>query len=438
MRVLVLDHYGGDGCLDLVLRLQHAGHDVRFHFKKTDRTRDFGKGLITWVDDWRPSMRWADLVVLSDNTHYLRDLEPYRRDGVKIVGATQDSAAWELQRKAGMDVFKKAGIDIPVYQEFSDYDAAIKFVTNEHRGFVAKPCYDEADKNLTYLGKTPEAMITMLERWKKQGRMKGPFILQELVDGVEMAVGGWFGPGGFNRGWCENWEEKKVAAGGLGASCGEMGTVVRYAQKSKLADKVLKPLADLLEGTGHVGYVDVNCIVDDEGTPWPLEFTCRNGYPTFNIQLDLQEGDPAEWLLDLAEGRDSRNTTLDQVALGVVMAQGDFPFSKLAIAEVQGFPIYGLDEVEEHVHLCQVMSGEAWHDVGGKLARGPCIVTAGDYVLVATGLGDTVREARKAAYRTMGKLRMSNGAFWRIDLGERLKREIPLLQEHGYATDLEY
>lgn len=438
MRILCLDHWGGDGLLDFVLRCQHAGHDVKFHFHRTDRNRDIGKGLITYVDDWRQWMRWADLVVLADNTHYLRDLEPYRREGCKIVGATQASAEWELKRKTGMDIFKKAGIDIPVYKEFTDYDSAIKFVTKEHRGFVAKPCYDETDKNLTYLGKTPEAMVTMLERWKKAGKLKGPFILQELVDGTEMAVGGWIGPGGFNAGWCENWEEKKLFPGGLGPATGEMGTVVRYVAKSKLADKVLKPLEALIEETGHVGYVDVNCIVDAEGTPWPLEFTCRNGYPTFNIQLDLHEGDCAEWLLDLAEGRDSRNVKLDTVAVGVVMAQGDFPFSKLAISEVQGFPIYGLDKVSEHVHLAQVMAGEAWHDVGGSLVKGPCVVTAGDYVLIACGLGDTITQARKAAYRTMGKLKLSNGAFWRVDIGERLKRELKPLQANGFAVGLEY
>lgn len=95
--------------------------------------------------------------------------------------APRKSQPPEIQRKTGMDVFKKAGIDLPVYKEFTDYDAAIKFVEKEGRGFVSKPCYDEADKNLTYLGKTPESLIYMLQRWKKEQRLKGPFILRELI-----------------------------------------------------------------------------------------------------------------------------------------------------------------------------------------------------------------------------------------------------------------
>lgn len=438
MKILVADHYGGDGMLDYVLRCQNAGHDVKWSFKRTDRTKYIGRGLTTIVDDWREYIRWADLVVLADNTHYLREMDSWRKEGIPIVGATVASAEWELKRKCGMDIFKKAKIDIPVFKEFTSCDDAIKFVMKEKRGFVSKPCYDEADKNLTYLGKTPEALIGMLERWKKEQRLKGPFILQELVDGTEMAVGAWFGPGGFNQGWCINHEEKKLFPGGLGPSTGEMGTVVRYVAKSKLADKVLKPLEDLIAETGHVGYVDVNCIIDDEGTPWPLEFTMRNGYPTWNIQQQLHSADAAEWLLDLAEGRDARAIEYDTVAVGVVMAQGDFPASKLPIKDVIDFPIYGLAEADGYIHLCQAQAGEAWHEIDGELMKVPCVTTAGDYILVACGTGATVRQASKKAYKTLSKIRMPNSAFWRNDIGNRLKKEAFILQVEGYEEVPDY
>ena len=439
MKLLVVDHYGGDGMLDLVLRCQLAGHKVKWHIKRTDRTLSLGVGLADIVEDWRPWMRWADLVVLADNTHYLREMDSWRKDEDRcIVGATVESASWELDRKTGMGIFEKAGIPVPEYREFSDCAQAIKYVEKEQRGFCLKPCYDEADKNLTYLGKTPEMLISMLRRWQKERRIKGAFILQELVKGVEMAAGGWIGPHCFNAGWCENWEEKKLMCDGLGPSTGEMGTVVRYTEKSKLADKVLRPLEAAIVRTGHVGYVDVNCLIDEKGQPWPLEFTMRNGYPTFNIQQELHEGDPAEWMLDLAEGRDAENVTPDEIAVGVVMAQGDFPFSKLAIKEVVGHPIYGLDKISSGVHLAQAMAGEAPHQIGGKIVDAPCALTAGDYVLIACGTGATVRAARSGAYRVLDKIKVPNGPFWRIDIGKRLQKELPMLQAKGYAAGMEY
>lgn len=437
VRILIVDHYGGDGMLDIVLRCQRAGHETKWAFKKTDRTDCFGKGLADIVDDWREWMRWADLVVLADNTHYLKEMDAWRRDGILIVGATVESASWELDRKKGMDIFKRAGIPVPDFKEFSTCAEAIKYVEKQDRGFVAKPCYDEADKNMTYLGKRPELLVAMLRRWEREKRMKGSFILQELVSGIEMAVGGWFGPHGFNAGFLENFEEKKMLVGGLGASCGEQGTTMAYDKKSKLADKVLKPLEVLLEQTGHIGYVDVNCIIDEKGKPWPLEFTMRNGYPCFNIQQDLHEGDPAEWLLDLAEGRDAKVHVYDKVAVGCVMSQGDFPWSKLPSKDIVGFPIYGLDEVDG-IHLAQAMAGEAPHDIDGKFVETPCVMTAGDYILIACGTGDTIRAARKVAYKTLDTIKMPNSPGWRTDIGSRLAKELPLLHAQGYALSLEF
>jgi hypothetical protein len=39
--------------------------------------------------------------------------------------------------------------------------------------------------------------------------------------------------------------------------------------------------------------------VDEDGTPWPLEFTCRLGWPA-NIELALHKNDPVAFLVGLA------------------------------------------------------------------------------------------------------------------------------------------
>lgn len=415
------------------------GHQCKWYVPLNEKTKDIGRGLVERVDDWRKWIRWCDICLLPDNTKHLAHLEPYRREGVKIIGPTVEGAAWELERTIGQKIFQKHGIDVPEYREFSSYDSAIAYVKKEMRAFVSKPCGDEPDKSLSYVAKTPEDLIYMLQRWKESKRHKGNFILQEKVSGVEMAVGGWFGPGGFNTGWHENWEEKKLMPGNLGVATGEMGTTVRVVRKSKLAEKVLAPLAEELEKVGHVGYVDVNCIIDDDGTPWPLEFTMRPGWPTFNIQQVLHKGDHAEWLMDLAEGRDSRNWEMDQVAVGVVLSIPDFPYSHLTRKLVTGIPVYGLTlSLMEHVHPCEMMQGKAPHEVNGKIVDLPCLVTAGDYVLVASGTGATVREARRHTYQVLDRLKVPNSPMWRIDIGQRLSREIPDLQEMGYATGLAY
>jgi phosphoribosylamine--glycine ligase len=368
MKLLVIDSFGGDGGLDFCMRAKADGHQVRWHFLRTDRTKDIGRGLVERVGNWREHMRWADLVVLTDNTKHLRELDFWRQQPgcPPIIGASVESASWELDRKTGQETFKKAGIAVPPFREFSDYDAAIAYVKREGRPFVSKPSYDESDKSLSYVAKTPADLVYMLDRWKRAKKLKGAFILQEKISGCEMAVGGWFGPHGFNRGWCENWEFKSLFPGDKGPNVGEMGTVLRFVAKSKLADKVLKPLTAALAKMKYVGYVDVNCIIDEHGDPWPLEFTMRMGWPTFNIQQALVQGDHVEWLADLARGRDSKPFVLDKVATGVVMALPEFPYNKTPTANITGVPIQGVTtSLAQHIHPCQAMQGEGFQEVDG-------------------------------------------------------------------------
>lgn len=444
MKILALDHFGGDGMLDLVCRWQDDGHDVRWFFKKDERNAAFGQGLADKiVGDWRDHVHWADLIVCADNTKYLRELDGLRKrdPGKLIVGATVDAAAWELDRNLGQAIFKRAGIPVPPYREFSHYDQAIAYVKSTGEAYACKPSYDEPDKSLTYVGKSPADLVYMLERWKKAKRHKGPFILQEKVAGTEMAVGAFFGPHGFNAGWCENWEEKNLMAGGRGPATGEMGTVLRFVAKSKLADKVLKPLEGRLARLKYVGYVDVNCIIDERGDPWPLEFTMRFGWPTFNIQQALLTGDSAEWLAGLAAGRDLKPFSMGSVATGVVLALPEFPYGKTPVDKVLGVPVYGAlpRAVRKHIHPCEMMLGQnVPTDIEDQVVNMPCLLTAGDYVLVASGTGETIRRARGAAYRVLDKIKVPASPFWRPDIGDRLKEQLPMIQAMGYASNLTF
>lgn len=438
MRLLIVDPQGNG--LDFAMRCQRDGHDVRLAVKLTEKTKNIGKGLVQVASDYRPWARWADVIFCTDNMLYMHDLQRFRDEGAKVVGPTVEAAQWEINRSTGMQIFKKAGVDTPGYREFRDYDSAIAYVKREDRRFVSKIIDGSFnDKALSYCAKTPEDMVYMLQRWKKLQKLPGPFCLQEFIGGCEMAVGAWFGPHGFNSGWCENWEFKKLMNDDMGVATGEQGTIVRYVRASKLARKVLAPLAEQLARVNYVGYVDVNCIIDDNGTPWPLEFTMRPGWPTFNIQMALHEGDHAQWLLDLTNGKDARNWVMNAVAAGVVVSIPDYPYSHVTRKEVTGVPVYGLEPEDwEHVHPCEMMLGMAPQKIGTKFVDTPMLVTAGDYVLVMSATGTSVREATDTCYRRLKKLVVPNSPMYRTDIGRRLKKQLPELQRMGYATDLAY
>lgn len=435
MKLLIVDP-GGNG-LDFAMRAQQAGHDVKMFIRQTEKTKNIGRGLVNLVDDFKPHLKWADIVFGTDNTKYLRDLDAWRATKNNVVGCSGEASLWELDRGIGQRVFEKHKIPTPAFQVFNDYDKAIAYVKKENARFVSKPSGD-ADKALSYCAKDPADMVFMLERWKKLGKLKSPFILQEFIAGCEMAVGGFFGPGGFNAGWCENWEFKKLMDGDMGVATGEQGTVLRFVRNSKLARKVLEPLTDALLALNYVGYVDVNCIIDDKGTPWPLEFTMRPGWPTFNIQQALNMGDPVQWLADLLAGKDAKNFSLDTVAIGVVLSIPDYPYSHLTRKEVTGIPVYGVKpSMWRFIHPCEMMMGAPVPVMQGeKMFHIPMPVTAGDYVLVVSACGETVLEAKNTAYRRLKRLMVPNSPMYRTDIGDRLSRQLPQIQAMGYATNL--
>ena len=430
MKILVIDQ---DFCgLPFSMAAQEDGHSVRLW---NPHSTPIGDGIISKVPTWQPHMKWADMIVLTDNSKTLWQLQPYFDQHYPIFGSNKHAAQLELDREMGQKALEMCGIQTLPFEVFESFDKAIKYVEQKNRPFVCKPWGGDPDKSLSYVPKKPADLLVRLERWKKDGKLKGKFMLQQMVTGVEMAVGGWIGPGGWAPWYNENWEEKRLMPDGLGPNTGEMGTVMRYTKDSRLFDLVLKPVAGLLMQLGYVGYVDMNCIIDEHGTPWPLEFTMRFGWPHFNLCMTLHEGDTAEWMLDLLHGKSTLECSTD-VCVGAVMAFPDFPYNKRPEEQSVGYPINGvLAKDSRSLRLSSVMRGPGIVASGTKRDTW---LTAGTYVAIATGTGSTIERARKACYEQADRVTWANDKIMRKDIGCRLEKTLPQLQRQGFATGLKY
>lgn len=448
MRVLIIDV--ASNALDFAMRCQMHGHDVMWwdRPRKDGSMRMAGKGIVPRLIDYQQIqtkwLDWADLIVLPDNTHYLDMLEPYRLRGYPIFGPSLEAAELELDRAKGQAAMKKAGLNTIPGVEFHDYDDAARYVEKNPTFLVSKPSGD-ADKALSYVADDAASLQHMLvDRWKKNDKYrrdakKHGFILQEKIKGVEFAVGGWFGPGGWSKYFYENVENKKLMVGDLGVNTGEMGTVSMYVRKSKLADVALKPMTEALKKLDYVGFIDVSGMVETNGDFRPFEFTMRPGWPTFHNQMATHEGDPVKWMADLLTGTDSLEVKEDVACVSVVLVTGDFPHSHLTNKEVSNIPIYGAGDAER-VHLCEAMlADDVPVQIDDKVVRMPGYVTCGDYVAVVTGTGTTITGARHSAYAAVKKIRMPTQPFYRTDIGlGRLVKGLPELQRHGFATGFRY
>jgi phosphoribosylamine--glycine ligase len=243
-------------------------------------------------------------------------------------------------------------------------------------------------------------------------RAVSSFILMEHIEGVEMGVGAYFDGANFLEPACLDWEHKRFFEGDLGELTGEMGTVVTYQHTQRFFRMTLSKIEPLLRKRGYCGYINLNTIVNKEGI-WPLEFTCRFGYPGYAILDPLQRirwGELFEKMINKA-GR--KFETADGFCVGIVVTTPPFPYSRHRLPQPTGLPILVDGELtaaqRRHLH---------YGEVGLKEGR---LVTAGAYgsTLVVTGQGATIEQAREAANQLAAKVNVTN-ARYRRDIGQKL------------------
>lgn len=444
MKVLILDIDEGPG-VNLALRAQEWGHSVKYWLppnRKQQRYR-FGEGLVKRVKDWESLIDKSDLVVMTGNTvtgfpDYMQKFEPYFEQGYPLFGANVRSAKLELDRLEGQKVLETAGIQVLPYVVVDDLNEAIDYVVKENEAICIKPWGGEEDKSLTCVANTPAEAVFHLERCRDAG-LQSKLMLQKKAEGIEIGIAGWFSP---KSGWLrikeESFEHKRFLNNDLGQNTGEQGTVIRHVADSLLFDRVLRPLTDYLYSIGYIGDCSINCIVDREGVPWPLEFTARLGWPDFNIRQELIDHDPVLWMQGMLAGRDEFDPC-PNVAVGIVMTHGDFPISQDKYEDWSGFPVKGYNEdTWPHLHWQMVRQGMEPVVVEGELHHQGALVTAGNYVCIATGRGETVSDAANAAYWVADSVRWPSNVMYRTDIGKKLEGELVGLQEVGYALNMKY
>src|SRR5712671_4215052 len=105
----------GEGMgVDLALRAKESDHQVRYWLptETSGEIQAYGEGLLERPVDWKPSMDWADLIVLTGNSTYGAALAEYFGRGYPIFGANAKAAELELNRGVGQEVLKACGVKV--------------------------------------------------------------------------------------------------------------------------------------------------------------------------------------------------------------------------------------------------------------------------------------------------------------------------------------
>ena len=436
MRLFILDtdRVG----LDLALRAIAAGHEVKLYRPKGFKDGDGFPGLTT-TTNYRDGIKWAGrdgLTTTTCNTIYMQDLDRWRAMGYPIWGPTKASANLEIDRAHGMEVMAQHDLTIAPYHKVNSLKEALAFAWKTDKTHCFKTLGSEEDKSLTFLAKDPGQMVEWIDNKIKSGiTLKGPCMLQEKIDMIaEVGIAAYLSKDGFLDGKYEiSFEFKKMMNDDFGPATGEAGTVIQYVKSGFMVD-IIKRFENHYRALGHTGDIAINGGITKDGDYMPFEKTSRSGWPDEFIRRHLNKGDPVEWMKAAMEGRDELKVSYD-CAVGVVCAQKPYPYSDGTPEEVEGKPIYGVDEVAENIHFAQVMmsKGAVWD--GKKTIEDKLPRTTGPYVMVATGSGKSVSEARKDVYGTIDKISMAD-MLVRSDIGCKLEKQLPKLHALGIATEV--
>ncbi|MCC2658111.1 MAG: phosphoribosylglycinamide synthetase [Panacagrimonas sp.] len=412
----------------LYLRLIEEGHALRVSVAHAE-SQDVMAGLVERCGaDWRAQLPWIraagdEGLIVFETAHHGAEQDALRAQGFHVVGGSALGDALEEDRERGQTLLKELGLPVARTVPFADFHHAISFLKEQPGRYVYKVSSGESPSTSNYVGELDDGsdMVAVLQgeaaRLAASGRPPVPFVLMEHVEGVETGVGAYFDGRRFLRPACIDWEHKRFFPGDLGELTGEMGTVVSFRGSEVMFARVLAPLEPVLREGGYHGWINVNTIVNGEGI-WPLEFTCRFGYPGFAICGVLQRRPWGEVLRQVAHGVDGQATldTAPGYAVGVVLTVPPFPWDEPRCVP---HPIRfrgGEPDAPMRAHL-------HWAEVArAPDGEGVCLAGNRGYPLVVTGVDPELREAQRKANALAARVVIPNLRY-RRDIGDGLMRD---------------
>lgn len=419
-----------DGLIgDIAWQVTKEGHEVRYYIKNKNE-RDVADGFAPKVEEWRPHLDWAEVIVFDDVLGQGKLASALRRKGKAVIGGTTYTDRLEDERAFGQEELKKHGINIIPYRDFSSFDDAIAFVKENPARYVLKPSGEAGNiKGLLFVGEEDDGkdVIQVMEDYHKAWAKKIPsFQLQKRIEGVEVAVGAFFNGYDFVYPININFEHKKLFPGNLGPSTGEMGTTMFWSNTpNRLFNQTLKKFEDTLRRERYVGYIDLNCIVNGNGI-YPLEFTSRFGYPTISIQQESMSTPIGQFFHELATGTCKSFRVKSGFHMGVRLVVPPFPFKDKETFEVKSKDtVISFKRPTEGVHIEDV-----------KLVNNEWVITGSSgVVLIVCGSGSTMKQAQTQAYNRINNIIIPH-VYYRKDIGDRWYEDSDRLHTWGILREL--
>ena len=420
MRVLVIGQGGREHALTRALLLSpsvtevHAipGHDG---MRKQCLCHDFS------MNDSDAIIQFClraeiDVVVIGPEDPLAQGLADHLRErGILVVGPSRAAAQLEASKIFAKEFMKAAKIPTASFEVVKSVGELMIAAQKFSPPFVLKADGLAAGKGVFICADLAELKKNGEEIFEKNklGAAGSKAVLEEFTKGWEVSYiiltnGQDFSVLPLAQ------DHKRLLDHGQGPNTGGMGTVAPLRLPAGLdtliREKIVSPTLQEMRSRGMLyrGFLFFGLMISPKG-PSLLEFNCRLGDPETQVILPLLEGDFGLMMKQVAQGQMPVLFQKNLFSACVVMTGEGYPDRALEKTPIDG-DLFFETENSYFIHAGTSMDADSgkWYTRSGR-------------VLGAVGVGQSLREALKAAYAQTEKVTWK-GLHFRKDIGADLEK----------------
>jgi len=358
-----------------------------------------------------------DLTVVGPEAPLVAGLcDELRRHGLAVFGPSAAAARLEGSKVFTKKLLRKANIPTAAFSVFNRMPEAMQYLDEcEEQAMVVKAGGLAAGKGVFVCANLTEARaaVRSILQDRAFGEAGSQIVIEECLEGQEASIlaivdGDTIVPLDVAQDHKRAYDnDKGPNTGGMGAYC--PAPVVTSAIMDDIVRRVLIPTIHTMkvEGCPFSGVLYAGIMLTSQG-PKVLEYNVRFGDPEAQPVLMRLKTDLAHVLMLAATGRLAELESLEwdpRPAVCVVMASEGYPGEY-----TKGQVINGIEAAN------QVPGAKVFH-AGTTLKYGE-VVNAGGRVLGVTALGETLSDAKQAAYAAVNKISWQGGWF-RTDISDK-------------------
>ncbi|CUS34805.1 phosphoribosylglycinamide synthetase phosphoribosylamine-glycine ligase [Candidatus Nitrospira nitrosa] len=345
-------------------------------------------------------------------------VDEFRKAKLRVFGPTKQAARLEASKIFSKDVMAQAKIRTAQARSFEKAADAMAYLERHDVPVVIKADGLAQGKGVIIATTHEQAKQAVRDCMETEvfGLAGKQVLIEQFLDGEELTIMA-FTDGKTIVPMPPAQDHKRVGNGDAGLNTGGMGAYCpaplgTASLRDQVLHEVLQPMIDAMAriGSPFQGVLYAGLMIV-KGIPYVLEFNARMGDPETQVVLPLLKTD----LLDVIDAViDHRLEQLPvewsrEAAVCVVMTSGGYPGSYQ-----QGMVIAGLPATAAASSASVVFHA-------GTALRDKDIITAGGRVLGVLGLGSTLSEAQREAYRVVNTISFE-GCHFRTDIAHRALR----------------